>query len=343
MLRGCAFSRSFFVVKARFGNFNVPVANFAPDKIVNGASCFAKLKAFQQAGNVFNGILQTRKNPFISQRIRRKFCILVVAFHIHQRKARCIPNLVGKVAGAFHAFPVKTHIVARSVAGNQHKAQGIGAVFFNNFQRVDAVAERFAHLASLAVAHKAVDEYFFKRNFLHKFHAHNQHARNPEENNIVTGYKHAGRIELLKQFGVVRPAHGRERPQSGAEPGVQCVLVLMDMRAAAFRAFFKVGAAGAHFTAVIAVPNRNAVAPPNLAADAPVVNIFHPAGVVFGKAFRHKLGAPIGNAVHSGFYKRLHFYKPLRGNKRLYNIMAALAMANCVAVFFYFNKVAFFF
>src|SRR5699024_11283114 len=51
------------------------------------------------------------------------------------------------------------------------------------------------------------------------------HAGDPEEQNVVAGNQHGGWVELLQVRGVLRPAHRRERPQGGAEPGVQHVLI----------------------------------------------------------------------------------------------------------------------
>lgn len=45
------------------------------------------------------------------------------------------------------------------VAGDQGKAQSVGAVLVDDVHGVDAVAQRLAHLAALLVAHEPVDEH----------------------------------------------------------------------------------------------------------------------------------------------------------------------------------------
>ena len=197
MLCGCTLFGVFFIIQTRFSQLDVPVANLAPNEVINHAACFTQLELLQHFGNALSGVLQTGQNPFISQGIRSQLSVGIVAFHVHQSETGSVPDLVSKVTGCLYTLPVETHIVARGVAGNQHEAQGISAVLVNNLQRVDAVAQRFGHLAALAVANQTMDEYLVERNLMHEFHTHNQHTCNPEEDDIVTGYKYACRIELL--------------------------------------------------------------------------------------------------------------------------------------------------
>ena len=197
MLSSCAFFSVFFIVKTRFSKFNVPVTNFAPDEVINGAACFAQFKFAKQVGNFFRYMLQTRENPSICQSVGSKFRIGVITFNVHQCKAGSVPDFVCKVTGSFHTFPIEAHVIARSVTSDEHKAQGISTVLVNNFQRVDTIAQGFGHFATLAITNKTVDEYFFEGNIFHEFHTHNEHTSNPEEDNVVTGYQYAGGIELI--------------------------------------------------------------------------------------------------------------------------------------------------
>src|SRR5699024_12104110 len=64
----------------------------------------------------------------------------------------------------------------------------------------------------------------------------------------------------------------RERPQGGAEPGVQHVLIL----APALARRRLVVRATAHDLAFRPVPDRDTVAPPQLAGNGPVVHAIHP-------------------------------------------------------------------
>ena len=96
---------------------------------------------------------------------------------------------------------------------------------------------------------------------------------------------------LVPDRAVARPAQGGERPQRGGEPGVEHVVVL------AQRADRRLRGAGARIGLVLAdedvaglvVPGRDAVAPPQLAADAPVLDVVQPLRVGGGPVLRHEL------------------------------------------------------
>ena len=145
------------------------------------------------------------------RRIRRNF----LAFHIHQDETGCVPYLVCKVSVRFYTLHVETHVVAGRIAGDQRQAQCVRTVFVDDFQRIDTVSEGFAHLASLRVSYKSVEQYCFKRFFTHLFISGENHTDNPEENDIVTGYEHISRIEIFQLLRLFRPAEGGEGPQRG--------------------------------------------------------------------------------------------------------------------------------
>ena len=63
--------------------------------------------------------------------------------------------------------------------------------------------------------------------------------------------------------------------------------------------------------AVIAVPRGDLVAPPQLAGDAPVMDILHPVGIGLGKALRHKLDGAVLHHPDGLLGQGLHLHKPL--------------------------------
>ena len=157
-------------------------------------------------------MLQAGQDPAVSKGQRRPFSRSIIPIEVHEGKARRVPDLIGKVSRRFDAVPIKTHIVARRIACNEHKAQRIGSIFVNNFQGVNAVTQGFTHLPALFIADKTMDEDMLKGNFLHKFHAHGDHAGNPEENDVIARHQDARRIKLLQFVRLVRPAKGGKRP-----------------------------------------------------------------------------------------------------------------------------------
>ena len=112
---------------------------------------------------------------------------LCVVVEVHEHEARSVPNLVGKVAGGLDLFVGVAHIVSGRIAGNKRKAQGICAVFGDDFERIDAVAERFGHLASLLVAHQSMDKNRVERCLAGMLQTGEDHARYPERDDVVAG------------------------------------------------------------------------------------------------------------------------------------------------------------
>ena len=135
----------------------------------------------------------------------------------------------------------------------------------------------------------------------HVLDAGEDHAGHPEENDVVARHQGGGGIEILQILGVVRPAQGGEGPQGGGEPGVQHVFILGKGLAAALGADGGVFPAHDGVSAVLAVPGGDAVAPPELAADAPVFGVFHPVVIDFGEPVGQEIGFPVLHRFQGGF------------------------------------------
>ena len=136
----------------------------------------------------------------------------------------------------------------------------------------------------------------------------------------------------LEQLRLLRPALRGKGPQLRAEPGVQHVLVLMHVMTAALGAHVGVLGKSVLPAAVLAVEHGNAVAPPQLAADAPVLEILHPSGV----GLRPARGVEGDLTGVDGVKRRpLEFvdgHKPLLGQPRLKRGVAAVAVHDGVVV-----------
>ena len=85
-------------------------------------------------------------------------------------------------------------------------------------------------------------------------------------------------------------------------------------------------------TAVIAVPRRDLVAPPELAGNAPVVDILHPVIIGLAEALGHELDASVTHGLDGGLGQRLHLDEPLRARHRLNDRAAAVARADVVVI-----------
>ena len=157
------------------------------------------------------------------------------------------------------------------------------------------------------------------------------HAADPEADDVIAGDQRIGGVEVLQVRAVlIGPAQSAEGPQSGREPGIQRIGVLGEVAAAAL------GASAGHLfgdhglAAVIAVEGRDLVAPPQLTADAPVAGALHPVEVVLGKALGHKLDLALLHALDGGLCQRLHLNEPLLGDHGLDGGVAAVAGADLV-------------
>ena len=93
-------------------------------------------------------------------------------------------------------------------------------------------------------------------------------------------------------------------------------------------------------TAVIAVPRRDLVAPPELAGNAPVVHILHPVIIGLAEALGHELDAPVAHGLDGGLGQRLHLDEPLGARHRLDRRAAAVARADVVIIGFGLDEVA---
>ena len=115
------------------------------------------------------------------------------------------------------------------------------------------------------------------------------HADDPEEDDVVSCHQYICRIKILVLRCFLRPAKSRERPQGGGEPGIQRILILCQMGAATFRAFFRHSDIDNNLAALVAVVRRDTMSPPQLTGNTPVTDILKPVGIGLFKAFRYEV------------------------------------------------------
>eukprot|EP00906_Rhabdomonas_costata_P016650 RCo023910 len=112
-----------------------------------------------------------------------------------------------------------------------------------------------------------------------------------------------------------RPAQCGEGPQRRAEPGIQHVFVLTQRHIGSqsvVSADFRFIAANIHFT-VDVIPCRDAVTPPQLTGDTPVLNITHPGEVHVFILFRYELNTAILHRFNRRFRQHVRTHIPLVG------------------------------
>ena len=167
------------------------------------------------------------------------------------------------------------------------------------------------------------------------------HAGHPEEDDVRGGHEVARGIVVFDFLvaGVVDAVEEGDGPQPRREPRVETVLVLAKVCQA--QVFARLcpcqlqglfGRLGHDVSAFGQVPGRDAVSPPQLAADAPVLDVLQPVAIrvlVLG-------GIELQLVLHHGgqghVCKVLHLEEPLHGEFRLDGHVGAFGETYLVGV-----------
>ena len=250
-----------------------------------------------------------------------------------QQQAADVPELVGEVPPRgerrLEVIGVEDDVGPHRQPAGDREAQGVGAELPHDLERVDAVAERLRHLDVMRVAHRAVQVDRVERHAPHEVEPRHDHPRHPEEDDLGSGDQDVGGVVAREVGGLLRPAQGRERPEPGAEPGVEHVLVLAQGGAAG-------GARGGVLperlleAALVAVPDRDAVPPPELARDVPVADAREPLLELDAAPLRDEADLALPVRLERGRGQRLHRHEPLVAQPRLDDRAAAVAVPHGV-------------
>ena len=140
-----------------------------------------------------------------------------------------------------------------------------------------------------------------ERDVPHILYAHHHHAGDPEEENVIPRLHHAGGIEVAQVLSLFRPSKGGVGDQRGTEPSVQHIRVPFYHMGATLPTGSRVVVDYRDPLAVPAVPDRDAVTPPELPADAPVLNVLHPVVVDLREMLRDDSCLTISHGIESRF------------------------------------------
>ena len=196
-----------FICKSELGKLYIPVTELIPDKVVDFLYGDAKLIAIHVLGDFTNNRIQSGQNPAVS---REKFFLLrhphTFLRKIHHDEAAGVPDLVGEITAGLDLLHIEAHVIARRVACHKSQTKRVSPVLVDDFKRIDAVAQRLAHLAAECVADKTVDQNVMERTLTSLLIAREDHADDPEENDVITGDKNVSRVEILHLRCLFRPA-----------------------------------------------------------------------------------------------------------------------------------------
>ena len=160
-----------------------------------------------------------------------------------------------------------------------------------------------------------------ERHLAYVFVTCHNHACHPEEDDVRAGHQVGSGVVVVQLLvaGVVDAVKQRDRPEPRAEPCVEGVLVLTQVGC------LQVGVAtllagklecflcglGNHELLVVVVICRDAVSPPQLARDAPVLNVLQPVLIGVLVLGRYKQNVVVHNGRQGDVGKVLHRQEPL--------------------------------
>ena len=345
--------RGVAAVEGGLADLEVPVAELVPYEAIERARRLIEPVCVETRRRHVERLVKAGKDPPVGQRgwLRAPLRSLRRGVgQTHQRVPRGVPELVGEVSVALDALDRQRNAARLRRVAEQGHTQRVRTVrneavrirrlqvleacllrasflrFGNELlsrrtvdhvERVDDVALDLAHLLAALVRHEACEQHARERHFAHEVKPHHDHARDPEEENVVSGLHVLGRIEAFERDGPVGPAERGKRPEPRAEPGVEHVVVLPDRASATAAASRRILARHGDVLAVVAVPRRNRVPPPELPRDAPVLDVSKPVKVRLGPLRRQDLNRPILDGFDRRRSERLHLHEPLGRDHRL--------------------------
>jgi len=221
--------------------------------------------------------------------------------------------------------------------GRLHQAAGalgnerLDADTVDEIDRIEHIALRLRHLLAVLVADEAGDVDVLEGHRAGEVPGHHDHPGDPEEEDVEAGDQHRRRQVAVESALChrlrVRPAHRRVRPDRRAEPGLQHIAVLAqgDLRAEPV--------CGAHLGLVAAdvdlsglvVPRRDAVAPPELSADAPVLDVLQPVPVGVDPVLGYEAHAARRDGLEAPLREFVHPHEPLVREVGLDDLPGAVA------------------
>ena len=236
---------------------------------------------------------------------------------------------------------VEGQVVAGGGGEEHAHADAVGTVFLDEVDGVGAVAELFAHLAAQLVAHDTGEVDVVERYFIAELLASHNHAGNPEEDDVGGGDEVGGGVVVFDFLvvGVAYAVEERDGPEPAAEPGVEHVLVLAQGAGVAillgghFPGFFLVhGHDGLHLAVHVEIPCGDTVAPPELAADAPILDVLEPMAVGVLELGRMEVYGVVLHHFEGFLGEAFHLEEPLCAELGFDDGVGALAVAHLVGV-----------
>lgn len=102
----------------------------------------------------------------------------------------------------------------------------------DDIRGVNDVAEGLAHLPSVCITNHSMAVDLLEWHLASEVDTKEDHTRHPEEEDIPTGFEDGRGVEVSEISSLLGPSHDREGPQSGGEPGVEDIFILLESEGA---------------------------------------------------------------------------------------------------------------
>ena len=209
------------VLQQGFRELHIPVADLAPDKRIKRVGGVVKAVVGQRRIDVLADAGGFTHDPFVQGRLGGGHRGRCAGEHVvHFGKPVGVPQFRAEVPVACDAGCGQLQVAAHGGHRRQRKAHGVRAVFVDQFQRVEDIAERFRHLLALLVAHQSVDIDGRERLLPCDGELHHHHAGDPEKDDVKAGDQDGSGEVFLQRVGVLGPAERADGPEAGREPRV---------------------------------------------------------------------------------------------------------------------------
>src|SRR5205085_8097436 len=126
------------------------------------------------------------------------------------------------------ALLIELDVAPLALHRGEREAQGVRAVLVDQAERVDGIALGLGHLPALGVADETVEIERLPGPLAHELEALHRHARIPEEDDVEAGDEDVVRIMAAQFLGLLGPAERGEGPEGRGEPGVEHIGIAPD-------------------------------------------------------------------------------------------------------------------
>ena len=331
---------------SRFHNFQQPRRELIPEQFVNQHQCFAQTIFRKQIGNFNRSCIQSLVEPLNSQMSLGWNWNGTFAISPSFNQTESIPYLVAEVTSLFAKGVVEKNIVSGRSRKHHTHTHTVGTILFDQFQWIGRVTERFRHLTSLFITNDSCEVYVLKRHLSLVFVACHNHTGYPEEDNVRSCHKVACRIVVFDFFvaRVVDSVEQRDRPQPRREPSVQAIFILTKVfhcQGGITRLFFCfcqsfLGSSGYYITTFRQEVCRNTMSPPQLTADTPVFDVFHPVTVGILVFCRVEFQIVVHYRRQCHICEMLHLEEPLHRQFRFDHNVGTFRISYLISIGFYF-------